>query len=153
MRDEKAEQILGPHRGRVQRINVGAQALAEHASEIVFRCDLVDLAEFLFERIEPSLLDARRVHEGGVVVGDHTLRSSRLRFAGAGLANQIGITLLSFLKDLEAHSNPGAISRHFSRFSPTTIGIFIEVVARFYRQAAVSEVDTERLFPRGWRGE
>ena len=138
--------------GGVERIDVGAKLLAQRAGEVGLRFDSRDFGEPLLERSEAALLDALGVHVGRVIIGDHPLRRARGRFAGARFADEVRVALLRLLKDLEAHARARTIGRYFGRLAPAAIGIFVEVVARFYGEIAQGEVDSDRLCWR-WCGE
>ena len=101
--------------GGVKRIDIGPKLLAQRAGEVGLRFDSRNLGEPLLERGETALLDAIGVHESRVVVGDQSLRRAGGRLAGARFADQIGVALLGFLKDLETDARAGTIGRYFGR--------------------------------------
>ena len=148
LRDEEAEQVFRPKVGGVQRIDIGTKLLAKRTGEIGFRFDFRDPGEPLLERIETTLLDSGRVHVSRVIVGDHSLRCACCRFAGTCFANQIGVPLLRFLKDLKVHTGARTIGRYFGLLAPGAIRVFLEVVARFCGEVAQREIDPDRLFRR-----
>ena len=150
MRHEEAEQVFSPEIGGVERVDVCAKLFTKRAGKIRLRLDRRDFCEPFLERSEASLFDAGRVHVGRVIVGDHPLRCARCRLAGAGLADQVRIPFLSFLKDLEVHAGARAIGRYFGCLAPGAIGISFEIVTWFYGEVAQGQVDPDRLFRR-WR--
>src|SRR5205814_4947459 len=110
--------------------------------------DLLDLAQLFLEWIKTALLDVGGVHEGRVIVGDHTLRRVGLRICSGSLTDEIGSALLGALKNLEPGASRSPIWRDLGGFSPATVGVFLEIVTRLHRQIPVSSVNADAFLRR-----
>ena len=72
--DEQAEQILGAEIGRVQRIDVGAQARAERGGEVAaVRRSRRSGARMRLQRRGAARSIAGLVEIGGIIIGDAAL--------------------------------------------------------------------------------
>ena len=130
-RRPEPERTVGVEVGAVERIDVGAQAAAEHAGErrrLSLIAAIASSSAFRGER--PRFSIACFVHVGVVVRADHR---ARLRPAEAPALPAFWISshgpLLDHFLDERERGVDGAVGRDLGRLHPAAVGIVVEVVA------------------------
>ena len=131
--------MIGLIVGGVQRVDVGAQVLAEQLREGLLVLQRVDARARRLERRDALRLDARLVHEGGVVVGD-LLRLRAGRRSGGLLDDGAG-ALERVLGEHAEDAPARLVGGDLGGLLPGAVRVAEEVVAG--RDGAVHALDVE----------
>ena len=128
--DENSEQILGEEIGGVQRVDIGADLLAEHARKRASVGDRGETGEIGLDRRHAGGVDGRGVDEGVVEIGDARRVGSRWRIGVENAVHQFARLPLGGEEGAVERADAGAIGGNFRRALPGAVGVAVEILPR-----------------------
>ena len=141
-RHPEAEQAIRGEVGGVERVDVGAELLAQQLGQRLLVGELLDALEGWREGSDAAGLDGRLVEEGGVVV-TRLARLGACRSLGRSL-EELADPLVGLGGDGREDAPPRAIRGNLGAPLPGSVGVAEEVVAGLHRSIHSSEVDGRR---------
>ena len=128
--DEQAEQVLGLEVGGVERIDVGANLLAEHAGQALHVADPGEAIQVGLDRLEARGVDRRGIEVSAVEVADAAFVAARRRGRAQDPGDEFAKLRLGLVVgDVEA-AYARTVSRNLGCLEPGAVGEEVEVIAR-----------------------